>query len=322
MVTAEEVIKLQNLGLISKKECYKLNEVEELVQDTSTILNNVCSQRCQVRIKEGDTPQCFKCKIGNNLHDSKDNTKDCYCPLPIEFSDECKEALIEANLMEPITTNVHGCPSQSVFVHEALTPSRHVPVNNPNEGLNISPCNPAFFADTRSMQNLQILTDRSGGHQYVNKYISKVDKQNTVIVNAHPHKGNVVCLESQFLHNTKITTSAFVYFLISRDHPTEFYVGECQDLPTRLRKHNSGNGSFSTGYYAPYAVFAYICGFDCNRSLCLYVENEWKNAIGDLISRGIRCRIRWALVAQTIVTKSTFFVFVSNYYYFQYSHHH
>ena len=58
------------------------------------------------------------------------------------------------------------------------------------------------------MQNLQVLTDRSGGHQYVNKYISKVDKQNTVIVNAHPHKGNAVRLESQFLHNTKITTSA------------------------------------------------------------------------------------------------------------------
>ena len=28
------------------------------------------------------------------------------------------------------------------------------------------------------MQNLQILTDRSGGHQYVNKYIVKVDHQN------------------------------------------------------------------------------------------------------------------------------------------------
>ena len=98
--------------------------------------------------------------------------------------------------------------------------------------------------------------------------------------------------------------TGFVYLLISRDHPTEFYVGECQDLPTRLRKHNSGNGCNSTGYqHAPYAVFAYICGFDCNESLRLHVEKEWKHAIGDLIKNAIRCRIQWALAAQRIVRR-------------------
>ena len=98
--------------------------------------------------------------------------------------------------------------------------------------------------------------------------------------------------------------TGFVYFLISRDYPTEFYFGQCQDLPTRLRKHNSGNGSMSTGYqHAPYAVFAYICGFDCNATLRFHVESQWKIAIGDLIKRGIRCIIQWALVGQTIVRR-------------------
>ena len=95
--------------------------------------------------------------------------------------------------------------------------------------------------------------------------------------------------------------TGFVYFLISRDHPNETYIGQGQDINHRLRKHNSGNGAEFTKYYPPYAVFAYVCGFDGNKPLRLHFEKEWKKEVTRLIGESVNCVICWALVADKII---------------------
>ena len=97
--------------------------------------------------------------------------------------------------------------------------------------------------------------------------------------------------------------SGFVYFLISRDHPGETYIGECQDLNVPLWKHNSGNGSEFTSYYPPYGVYAYVCGFDGNLMLCQHFEGQWKSEVTAMICQGVNCVIQWALVAEKIITR-------------------
>ena len=52
------------------------------------------------------------------------------------------------------------------------------------------------------------------------------------------------------------------------------YIGETKYLRTRLREHNSGYGSLSIepSYLRPFAVMAYICGFNGQKILRLFVE--------------------------------------------------
>ena len=54
----------------------------------------------------------------------------------------------------------------------------------------MSPVEGYTFANCRSMQNIQILTQCGGVNKYVCKYIGKVDKQNYVVVQANNAHGN------------------------------------------------------------------------------------------------------------------------------------
>ena len=72
--------------------------------------------------------------------------------------------------------------------------------------------------------------------------------------------------------------TGFVYMLTSIRRQTYSYIGETKCLRTRLREHNSGYGSSSTepSYLRPFAVTAYICGFNGLETLRLFVEDKWK----------------------------------------------
>ena len=71
--------------------------------------------------------------------------------------------------------------------------------------------------------------------------------------------------------------TGFVYFLISVNDHDRIYIGETEDLGRRLKQHNSGNGTAFTKIGRPYAVFAYVCGFNANQDVRKYFEDEWKN---------------------------------------------
>jgi hypothetical protein len=72
---------------------------------------------------------------------------------------------------------------------------------------NMSPVIPMHFIMLRSMVNHQIIAQASGISKYILKYVAKVDVGNKAILFADGYTDNI-WVGSQFLHNTKIATSA------------------------------------------------------------------------------------------------------------------
>ena len=56
------------------------------------------------------------------------------------------------------------------------------------------------------------------------------------------------------------------------------YIGETQNIGVRLNQHNQGYGSHTTcnPSLRPYALFAYVCGFEGNKTLRRQFEYTWK----------------------------------------------
>ena len=85
--------------------------------------------------------------------------------------------------------------------------------------------------------------------------------------------------------------TGFVYMLISiRDH-SYIYIGMTLNLCIRILQHNSGYGATRTASasHRPFCLFAYICGFNCNKSLMRHVETQWKVHRNRLIENGNKC---------------------------------
>ena len=98
--------------------------------------------------------------------------------------------------------------------------------------------------------------------------------------------------------------TGFVYMLISVRNKKAIYIGETKCLRTRLRQHNSGNGSYSTAVESlcPYAVFAYVCGFDGNRTIRLRIEELWKRNRDQKIRQGVDNPKELAYCVMPIIT--------------------
>ena len=90
-----------------------------------------------------------------------------------------------------------------------------------------------------------------------------------------------------------------------------FYIGETNDIVSRLRSHNSGYGSQTTTLQSlrPYALFSYICGFDGNRIVRTYVEQQWKRKRDEVIQRGIICMKQIAQCGQLVIKQVQYDVF-------------
>ena len=72
--------------------------------------------------------------------------------------------------------------------------------------------------------------------------------------------------------------TGFVYMLVSTKVLTFSYIGETINMHARLYQHNSGYGSKTTIPVSlrPYALFAYVCGFEANGKLRRIFEKSWK----------------------------------------------
>ncbi len=130
------------------------------------VLSHKCTNRCLMRIDHtGDFEKDYVCRKIHPVKHSKNCHEDEFQPLPYKFSDACLEILQGAGLWDPPSP---GRPL-GTFKHHILQPSRHVGVCHPGATENMSPVNNQHFAFTKSMQNIQVITDTNGVSRYVVK---------------------------------------------------------------------------------------------------------------------------------------------------------
>ena len=97
--------------------------------------------------------------------------------------------------------------------------------------------------------------------------------------------------------------TGFVYMLSAIKRQTYSYIGETNCLRDRLKQHNSGFGSSSTApsYLRPFAVMAYICGFNGERNLRRFIEQKWKERRDCLVRNGINDVRIWARCGNDVI---------------------
>ena len=85
--------------------------------------------------------------------------------------------------------------------------------------------------------------------------------------------------------------TGIVYMLISVRNHNYTYIGMTSNIAVRLQQHNSGNGhAFTTPTrLRPWALFAYITGFDGDRRKMFSIERRWKTRRQEERERGISC---------------------------------
>ena len=85
--------------------------------------------------------------------------------------------------------------------------------------------------------------------------------------------------------------SGFVYMLVSNRNHYFCYIGETGNMSSRLNQHNQGYGSKTTTppSLRPYSLFAYVCGFDGNKTLRLQFEGMWKQKRDKSLLEGLTC---------------------------------
>ena len=76
---------------------------------------------------------------------------------------------------------------------------------------------------------------------------------------------------------------------MSKQVPTFSYIGETMNIHAHLDQHNSGIESQTTCPVSlrPYALFAYVCGFEANRTLKRRFEESWKHIRDEERMRGV-----------------------------------
>ena len=185
-------------GLLESEDDYY-----HMVDLASKILVHNCSDRCMRRY--GPNPEDLRCRVPDNRKISPNQTKHCRVEHDPNHTVEVMELLARLGLCED--PHVHENQSiQFCPLNPLLVADRHVPPTRPGEGI-VSPCNTDLFLLTRSAYNVQICTT-GGTAKYLAKYISKIDKNNSVTLAADPQNANTVHAQSTFIHNSKITSSA------------------------------------------------------------------------------------------------------------------
>ena len=161
---------------------------------------------------------------------------------------------------------------------------------------------------------LQIITISSqfavtyNGEQDDEEQFREEDQHETPNNNNHHHHHIPVLESSEFPFricdiSLPESNTGEVYFLMSLKRHSFTYIGMTKNLRTRLNSHNSGYGSNSTcpTHLRPFTVLAYICGFNDNRSMLLYVEKAWKQERDRLISSGVNDVRAWARSGRNVI---------------------
>ena len=203
-----EVVRSSEVDSLIEDGTFKeIEDWKDTINDAISFLPHKCNSACQRKvILNGETQ--YKCRKVNNLDASKENTKHTFQDLPNEIPEECIDRLKQIGLVEQAEPNEVGYMKPYKSKLSLFHPKRHIPPTNPNGDLNISPVEGYTFANCRSMQNIQVLTQCGGVNKYVNKYIAKIDEQNYVIVSTDKNKNGELQLRKFFVHNSKVSKNA------------------------------------------------------------------------------------------------------------------
>ena len=83
------------------------------------------------------------------------------------------------------------------------------------------------------------------------------------------------------------------------------YIGTTQCIRKRIQQHNNGYGgaqSTAPVYLRPFAVMAYICGFDGEKTeLRFHMERQWKMKRDYLKTNGCDDPREWARAGQDVI---------------------
>ena len=99
--------------------------------------------------------------------------------------------------------------------------------------------------------------------------------------------------------------TGYVYMLISLKDKSFVYIGMTTSIIRRIGQHNSGLGAVSIEplHLRPYALFAYICGFDLRKDLMVYVEQRWKAKRNQLRRNGVNEPMAWAQGGASVISE-------------------
>jgi predicted GIY-YIG superfamily endonuclease len=98
--------------------------------------------------------------------------------------------------------------------------------------------------------------------------------------------------------------SGCCYILVSCRDTSVTYIGETSNLPARIDAHNSGHGSHQTHseYLRPWAVLAYVVGFEGSVAKRKAFESQWKNLrVSTTEARGRLCAVDVAELAKHVI---------------------
>jgi predicted GIY-YIG superfamily endonuclease len=211
LIRPEEMDNLVTEGLLSCAE--ETMEIQELAE---RVLAHICSSRCQKRVGIEDGQ--LRCRVTNNGLESPNPLTHTTKEIDVQHFPQAEKILLDLGLytVDPLT----GCTRPSV---DCLKATKHFPPSNAAEG-NLSACNGVLFALTQSAQNLKLATGYLAS-RYLAKYLALVDENNRVYIGTMSGERNSLQMDTEVLHNTKVTESAIQEakrHLARRDrkHPT------------------------------------------------------------------------------------------------------
>ena len=186
-------------GLVEEGILKHANEVIEVREQGSRILCHKCNKRCQRRYGPGKDD--IRCRVPNNHFESSNPNLHEIKDINVTHLKEAVDVLCDLGFMEETETEGPKPTKEGA----ALQATKYIPPTCAGEGI-MSPCNGRLFAATRSSQNLQIVTGYFCA-RYLAKYVASIDENNRVIFGAALAHQNSLKTTTEFLHNTKITSS-------------------------------------------------------------------------------------------------------------------
>ena len=210
VIRTDEIESLMQRGLLKSQD-----EAADQVERARQLLQHRCNQRCQKKVGTGSDETV--CRKLHSVRDSPDCSTHQFIPMKFPFSKSCIDVLEKSDLC---TFN----DGEIKFLHAYFSPTRHMAPCNMNAECNMSPVICEMFLLFQSMVNAQAIGHANAIAKYILKYIGKIDLCNRVTAAANAHSG-AVKVGSEFLHNTKIASSAInedKAFQMRRDkhHPT------------------------------------------------------------------------------------------------------
>ncbi len=99
--------------------------------------------------------------------------------------------------------------------------------------------------------------------------------------------------------------SGFCYILVSLQDSRTVYIGETGYLSHQLAQHNSGSGAVQTApaRLRPWALLAYVCGFNYDIDERKHFETLWENEHDRIILMGYSNPMQIASCAQNVIHK-------------------